>query len=265
MLARADNSSRCDRRLARRRSTSTDLQIDSAPASVDCRCVQRRSTLQCHECADGSMNRTRCDSVGAVRRVAVGRSHFAWRRCAASGAARRRRPPLPKSPVTINVVDVAGNLALTQEAIEAYRRPRTRSSCRKVTFTKAPAPELPGKIKAQQERRPRRHRPRADRHRRAVRRHRAGAVGASSCPITPRSFPTCWTTICRRRAKMQELAQDQALVRHVHARRPAARIHAGQGEDSRRRRRRSCSPGQGQSRTASSMRARPIPAPAAPS
>src|SRR4051794_20146535 len=30
-------------------------------------------------------------------------------------------PALPKSPVTINVVDVAGNLALTQDAFEAYR------------------------------------------------------------------------------------------------------------------------------------------------
>ena len=27
---------------------------------------------------------------------------------------------MPKSPVTINVVDVAGNLALTQDAIEDY-------------------------------------------------------------------------------------------------------------------------------------------------
>ena len=57
---------------------------------------------------------------------------------------------LPKSPVTINIVDVAGNLALTQAAIEKYRdtKPNLVS---KVTFSKAPAPELPGKIKAQQD------------------------------------------------------------------------------------------------------------------
>ena len=28
---------------------------------------------------------------------------------------------LPKSPVTLNIIDVAGNLALTQKAIENYR------------------------------------------------------------------------------------------------------------------------------------------------
>jgi putative spermidine/putrescine transport system substrate-binding protein len=57
---------------------------------------------------------------------------------------------LPTSPVTLNFVDVAGNLALTQKAIEAYRdkNPKLVS---KVSFTKAPAPELPGKIKAQQD------------------------------------------------------------------------------------------------------------------
>ena len=57
---------------------------------------------------------------------------------------------LPKSPVTINVVDVAGNLALTQQAIESYRAAKPKLVS-KVTFTKAPAPELPGKIKAQQD------------------------------------------------------------------------------------------------------------------
>lgn len=57
---------------------------------------------------------------------------------------------LPKSPVTINVVDVAGNLALTQPAIEAYRAAKP-NLVSKVTFSKAPAPELPGKIKAQQD------------------------------------------------------------------------------------------------------------------
>ena len=30
-------------------------------------------------------------------------------------------PGLPSSPQTINVIDVAGNLALTQKAIEKYR------------------------------------------------------------------------------------------------------------------------------------------------
>jgi putative spermidine/putrescine transport system substrate-binding protein len=58
--------------------------------------------------------------------------------------------PMPSSPVTLNFVDVAGNLALTQKAIEAWRD-KNRKYVSKVTFTKAPAPELPGKIKAQQD------------------------------------------------------------------------------------------------------------------
>jgi putative spermidine/putrescine transport system substrate-binding protein len=57
--------------------------------------------------------------------------------------------PLPKGPVTINVVDVAGDLALTQSAIEAYQA-RNPNLVTKVTFTKAPAPELPAKLKAMQ-------------------------------------------------------------------------------------------------------------------
>jgi len=56
----------------------------------------------------------------------------------------------PASPVTLNVVDVAGNLALTQKAIENYRKAKP-DWVSKITFSKAPAPELPGKIKAQQD------------------------------------------------------------------------------------------------------------------
>jgi putative spermidine/putrescine transport system substrate-binding protein len=57
---------------------------------------------------------------------------------------------LPKEPVSLNVIDVAGNLALTQKAIENYRKAKPNLVSR-ITFTKAPAPELAGKIKAQQD------------------------------------------------------------------------------------------------------------------
>lgn len=56
---------------------------------------------------------------------------------------------LPADAVTLNIIDVAGNLALTQHAIENYRDAKSDLVSR-ITFTKAPAPELPGKIKAQQ-------------------------------------------------------------------------------------------------------------------
>ncbi len=55
----------------------------------------------------------------------------------------------PKSPVTINIVDVAGNLALTQDALQNFAT-KNPNLIAKINFTKAPAPELPAKLKAMQ-------------------------------------------------------------------------------------------------------------------
>jgi putative spermidine/putrescine transport system substrate-binding protein len=65
-------------------------------------------------------------------------------------AARAASPPLPSSAQVINVMDVGGALALTQKAIEAYQKAHPNLVSRFV-FNKAPAPELPGKLKAQQD------------------------------------------------------------------------------------------------------------------
>lgn len=58
-------------------------------------------------------------------------------------------PAMPSSPVTINIIDVAGDLALTQEAFELYAK-KHPDRVSKFTYTKGPAPELPGKLKAMQ-------------------------------------------------------------------------------------------------------------------
>ncbi len=58
-------------------------------------------------------------------------------------------PLKPKKAVTINVVDVAGSLALLQDAIDSYRV-KHPEAVEKFNFTKAPAPELPGKLQAMQ-------------------------------------------------------------------------------------------------------------------
>jgi len=58
-------------------------------------------------------------------------------------------PLASAAPVTINVVDPAGNLALTQDAFELYAK-KNPDKVAKFVFTKAPAPELPGKLKAMQ-------------------------------------------------------------------------------------------------------------------
>lgn len=58
-------------------------------------------------------------------------------------------PKLPSSPVALNVIDAAGNLALTQPIFDTFAKEHSDLVSR-FTFNKAPAPELPGKIKAQQ-------------------------------------------------------------------------------------------------------------------
>jgi putative spermidine/putrescine transport system substrate-binding protein len=68
---------------------------------------------------------------------------------AAVAPATAQAPAMPKSPVTINIVDVAGDLQLTRDAIELYAR-KNPSYVSKFNFTQAPAPELPGKLKAMQ-------------------------------------------------------------------------------------------------------------------
>ena len=66
-----------------------------------------------------------------------------------AGAARAQGVPVPASPLTLSIVDVAGNLALTRPAFEAYRR-RNPKLVGRFVFSQAPAPELPGKLRAQQ-------------------------------------------------------------------------------------------------------------------
>ena len=58
-------------------------------------------------------------------------------------------PPLPTAPVALNVIDVAGQLQLTQGAIDGFVKANPKLIS-KVSYSAAPAPELPGKIKAQQ-------------------------------------------------------------------------------------------------------------------
>nr|WP_062339385.1 extracellular solute-binding protein [Herbidospora sakaeratensis] len=58
-------------------------------------------------------------------------------------------PEKPASPVNINILDVAGNLQLTQGMIEEFAE-KNKDVVSRVTFTKATSPELVGKIKAQQ-------------------------------------------------------------------------------------------------------------------
>ncbi|MHC3473028.1 type 2 periplasmic-binding domain-containing protein [Streptomyces sp. 7R007] len=65
-------------------------------------------------------------------------------------AAEQKIPAKPAKPVSLDILDVAGNLQLTQGMIDAFRAAHPEIVS-KVTYAKAPAPELAGKIKAQQQ------------------------------------------------------------------------------------------------------------------
>jgi putative spermidine/putrescine transport system substrate-binding protein len=65
------------------------------------------------------------------------------------GALAAAKPPMPKSAVTLNVMDVGGSLALCQAAIDKYAATYPQYVSH-VTYSKGTAPELPGKVKAEQ-------------------------------------------------------------------------------------------------------------------
>ena len=58
-------------------------------------------------------------------------------------------PDTPSKPVTLNILDIAGNLQLTQGMIDEFVKANPTIVSR-VTYSKSTAPEMPGKIKAQQ-------------------------------------------------------------------------------------------------------------------
>jgi putative spermidine/putrescine transport system substrate-binding protein len=85
-----------------------------------------------------------------ARRTVLGGAAALVGAASALGHRARAQVAKPASPLSITIVDVAGNLALTQKAFENYRKAKPEMVSR-IVFTKAPAPELPGKIKAQQD------------------------------------------------------------------------------------------------------------------
>lgn len=109
---------------------------------------------------------------------------------------------------TINVVDVGGALALLQDAVESYK---TVNPNVKFTFTKAPAPELPGKLKAMQAA----NRTDIDLVLGGTDILAAGIQQKLWTPILPdqaKKFPNVIENYLPQAKKMQDLAQSQALA-----------------------------------------------------
>ncbi|HET6165508.1 MAG TPA: extracellular solute-binding protein [Marmoricola sp.] len=59
-------------------------------------------------------------------------------------------PDKPKSAVTLNILDIAGNLQLTKGMIENFKNANP-DIVKKITYTTAPAPSMAGKLQAEQQ------------------------------------------------------------------------------------------------------------------
>jgi putative spermidine/putrescine transport system substrate-binding protein len=129
----------------------------------------------------------------------------------AAGARAQSAPPSPPpSPLTLNIVDAAGNLALTQRGFEAYRRKNPKLVGR-FAFSQAPSPELPGKIKAQQDA----GHVDIDMVLIGTDALSAGIVGGLWEPILPAhqsQLPDLQQVLLPGAAKMQALAQNQGVI-----------------------------------------------------
>jgi putative spermidine/putrescine transport system substrate-binding protein len=151
--------------------------------------------------------------ISSTRRLAL-RATVAGITAAAFGGgaftvASAQMPAMPKSPVTINIVDVAGDLQLTRDAIELYAKKHPQFVS-KFTYTQAPAPELPGKLKAMQGA----GRSDIDMVLTGTDFLAAGVEQGLLIKILPEyaaKFPNLMANYQPAAAKMQELAQDQGI------------------------------------------------------
>ena len=92
----------------------------------------------------GDQRGSRREGAAATRRLGR-RSLLA----AAAAAAAAGGPARATGPVDLSIIDVAGNLQLTKTGIERFRTGNPGLVSR-ITYSQAPSPELPGKLKAQQ-------------------------------------------------------------------------------------------------------------------
>jgi putative spermidine/putrescine transport system substrate-binding protein len=129
------------------------------------------------------------------RGVIAGASSLA----ALSGTGAIAQSAMPASPVALNIIDVAGNLQLTQSSIEAFAKENPKLISR-LNFSRAPSPELPAKLKAQQ-----------DANRVDIDMVLTGP-GAMSDGIQQGLWVDVWTSHAAALPKAEEIYHEQALM-----------------------------------------------------
>ena len=183
------------------------------------------------------------------------------RRAFATGSFAQTAPAKPKEPLTISVIDVAGDLQVSQPAIEKFGKDHPELVSRFV-FTKATAPELAAKLKAQQD---------AGRvdidfvltGNDALAAGMEQGVWLEILPKYQDRFADLRKLYLPGAYAMQKMGRGQAFVIDWYPSGPLLEYAPDAGQGSARHRRGAAGLVQGASRASSCMRARPIPVRAA--
>jgi putative spermidine/putrescine transport system substrate-binding protein len=157
-----------------------------------------------------TFRREAMDSGMTTKRWALRRRSFVTALAIAAGAwLGAAALPAGAAAVALNIVDVAGDLQLTRDAIENYVK-KHPDLVSKINYTQGPAPELPGKLKAMQAA----GRSDIDMVLTGTDFLAAGIEQGLLIKLLPdhaSSFPNLMANYQPAAAKMQELAQDQGI------------------------------------------------------
>jgi putative spermidine/putrescine transport system substrate-binding protein len=98
----------------------------------------------------GSIRRRRVAVIGGIAATALTVAACGAPSSDTKSASAGSVPDKPKHAVTLNILDIAGNLQLTKGMIENFRNAHP-DIVKNVTYTTAPAPSMAGKLQAEQQ------------------------------------------------------------------------------------------------------------------
>jgi putative spermidine/putrescine transport system substrate-binding protein len=98
----------------------------------------------------GSIRRSRAAVVSGIAALALTAAACGAPSNDSKSATSGDVPDKPKHAVTLNILDIAGNLQLTKGMIENFKKANP-DIVKKITYTTAPAPSMAGKLQAEQQ------------------------------------------------------------------------------------------------------------------